>query len=58
MLVMISLPPPRDQRQQSVNDICCCILNTVRAIERRYPIINLSAAFMRITACVNIATTF
>ena len=45
MLVEISLPPPKNEPPQSVNDFWCCILGNLRAIERRHPIFNLSAAF-------------
>ena len=44
MPLTISLPPPKNERQRSVNDFWSCILNNPRAMERRYAIIHLSAA--------------
>jgi len=44
ILVTITLPPPRNERQRSVNDFWSWILDNLRALERRYPIINFSAA--------------
>jgi len=55
MLVTIQLPPPRNERQRSVNDFWSCILDNLRAMERRYPIFNLLAAFMGKNASDNIA---
>ena len=38
-------PPPKNECQRSVNDFRSCILDEVSAMEQRYPMINLSAAF-------------
>jgi len=46
MLVTILLPPPKNECQQSVNNFWSWILDNLRAMERRYPIFNLSAAFI------------
>jgi len=45
MLVTISLLPPKNELPLSVNNSWSCILDNLRAMERRYPIINLLAAF-------------
>jgi len=34
MVVMLSLPPPKNERQQSFDDVWFCMLDTVRAMER------------------------
>jgi len=57
MLVTISLPPPKNERQWSINDFWLCILDNLRATERRQPIILSSAAFMGKRSSVNITTT-
>ena len=46
ILVTITLPTARNECQWSVNNFWSCILDNLRAMERRYPIINLSAALM------------
>ena len=45
ILLTIPLPPPKIDRQRRVNIFWSCILDNLRAMEQRYPIINLSAAF-------------
>ena len=46
MLVTISLPPPNNESQWSVNDFWPCLLRTLRSTECCYPIFKLSASFM------------
>jgi len=56
MLVTILLPPPKNERPPSVNDFWSCILHTLRAMERHYPIFNILAAFMGKNARDDIAS--
>ena len=46
MMQTISLPLPKHERQQSVNDYWSCILNNPRAVQRLYSITNTMAAIM------------
>jgi len=56
MQFTISLPPPKNDCQWSINDIGCCILHTLRAMERCFPIFNIVAAFMGKTPTDNITS--
>jgi len=56
MLVRISLLPPKNQSQQSVNDFWSCIMQTQMVMLWCQPIIIVSAAFMGKIASDNIAT--
>jgi len=53
----ISLPPPKHERQWSVNVFWSWIMGTQSAVHRRYFIINPSAIFVLKNATDNIATT-
>jgi len=57
MLVMISLPPPKIERQRSINDFWFCILDNLRATEQCQPIIYSSVAFMGTNPTDDIAST-
>jgi len=48
--------PLENERQWSVNDFCACILDNQTAMQRRSPVIVLSAAFMSKNASDDIAT--
>jgi len=50
------LPPPKNERQWSVNDFWSCISDNLRGMEQGYPIINLSAAFTDKNATDDIAS--
>ena len=56
MIGTISLLPPKNQRQQSVNDFWACILDTQTAMQQHSPMIILSAAIMGKNASDDIAT--
>jgi len=56
MLVAILLLPLKNERQQSVNDFWACILDNLTAMQRRSPIIVLSAAFMGKNASDDLTT--
>ena len=56
MEATISIPPPKNQRQRSINDFGSRILHTLRAMESRYPIFNLPTAFMGKNASDDIAS--
>ena len=53
----ISLPPPKDEPQQSVNDFWFCISDNSRTVQRHTPIITIMAAFIDQHASHDIATT-
>jgi len=55
--VAFSLPPPKNERQQRVNNSCICIMDTQNAVHRRWAIIKASAAFISQYGSDNIATT-
>jgi len=57
MLVTISLLPPENERQQSVNDFLSRAMYNLRAVQQHTPIIVILAAFLDKNACDNIATT-
>jgi len=50
-------PVPENERQRSVNDVQSCILDNLRDMERRYLIINLSAALTGKNASDDIGST-
>jgi len=56
MVVATFLLCPKNERQQSVNEFWPCILEYAWAVQRRYSIIVLSAAFLGKISCDNIAT--
>jgi len=56
MLVTIFLPPPENEHQRIVYDFLSCIVDNLRVLERRYPIFNLSAAYVGINATDDIAS--
>jgi hypothetical protein len=56
MVVATFLLCPKNERQQSVNDFWPCILENAWAVQRGYPIIAPSAAFLGKTTCNNIAS--
>jgi hypothetical protein len=45
-----------NERQQSVNDLVCCILHNSRAVPHHLPIIEVLAAFIGIIVCIDTAT--
>ena len=57
MLVMISLPPTKSERQQSVNNFWSCIMDTQCTVHRHWPIINASGTSIVQNASEDIATT-
>ena len=57
MAATMSLPPPRNERQWSVNNFWSCIMDTQSTVHWDYPIINVSAAFMGNNASDDIITT-
>jgi len=57
MAATISLPPPQNECQRSVNHFWCCIMDTPSTVHRHLPISNVSAAFMGKNASDYIATT-
>jgi len=57
MLGTTSLLSPEDERQQSVNDICSCILDNQMAMQPRQPTILELAAGMGQNATNDIAIT-
>jgi len=57
MAVTILLPPPKNERQWSVNDFWSCIMDTQSAMYRRRLIINALAAIIAKNASDDIATT-
>jgi hypothetical protein len=46
MITTTSLLGPKNKRQQSINDFWHCILEKARVVQRHWPIIELSAAFL------------
>jgi hypothetical protein len=50
-----SQPQSENERQQSVNEIVCCILYNPRAVLRHLPIIEVLAAFLGNMVCVDSA---
>ena len=54
---LISLPDPRNECQQSVDNVRSCILENQMAVQLYESIINESAAFMCKNAIDDIATT-
>jgi hypothetical protein len=52
----ISLPPPKNQHQQSINDYLSCIMDNSRAEQRHIPIIIMVAAFLGNNGREDIAT--
>jgi len=57
MLAMISLPPPENDCQQTINDCSSYIMDTQRGVHRRRLIINAAAACMGYNAPDDIGTT-
>jgi len=57
MVVTISLPPPKNERQWSVNDFWSHIADNSRAVQWHSPIIILLAAFLGKNASDDIAAT-
>jgi len=51
-----SQPLSENERQQSVNDLVCCILDNPWAMLRRLLIIEVLAAFIGDIVCINTAT--
>ena len=51
-----SQPQSENQRQQSVNNYGCCILNNPRAVLQHLPIIEVLASFIDNMVCVNATT--
>jgi hypothetical protein len=51
-----SQPQAENERQQSVNDLLCCMLHNPRAVLRHLPMFEVLAAFIGNIVCINNAT--
>ena len=56
MIMTILLPPPKNERQQSVNDVWCYILGNPWAVQRHQSINHALAAFLGKNETKEIAT--